>query len=193
MAASQLSSKPVLALLQLLLLAAVAAMQLRSSSSSSSEAAASSSRSAAAAAVNQVSKGNLTPKSPFSDAGGPAPAAAAAADDDGAHNNNSSSSSVAGGEDVTCCGWSLRLVAGDVVSVPGRHLQLQIAMARADRGLTALRQRMASMNLSIGRCVENVLGAGIGALRRYRVLLFLKFAGWFSCLAGRRLVTSLGT
>jgi hypothetical protein len=47
----------------------------------------------------------------------------------------------------------LQLVAGDVVSVPGRHLQLQIAMARADKGLTALRQRMASMNLSMGECV----------------------------------------
>jgi hypothetical protein len=38
------------------------------------------------------------------------------------------------------------------VSVPGRHLQLQIAMARADKRLTALRQRMASMNLSMSKC-----------------------------------------
>jgi hypothetical protein len=50
------------------------------------------------------------------------------------------------------------LVAGDVVSVPGRHLQLQIAMARADKGLTALRQRMASMNLSMGECVRTWCG-----------------------------------
>jgi hypothetical protein len=58
---------------------------------------------------------------------------------------------------------SASLVAGDVVSVPGRHLQLQIAMARADKGLTALRQRMVSMNLSMGELIL-ALGAGIGAL-----------------------------
>jgi hypothetical protein len=49
------------------------------------------------------------------------------------------------------------------MSVPGRHLQLQIAMARADKGLTALRQRMASMNLSMGKCGQWWLGKPSGS------------------------------
>jgi hypothetical protein len=151
MAASQLSSRPAWALLQLLLLAAVAALQLRSSSSSSSVLhPASSSRAAAAA------NGSRTPKSVFSDAGTPTAAANStlAAAKQTAFGDSSSAAvaaAAAAGEDVTCCGWSLRLVSGDIVSVPGRHLQLQIALARADKGLTALRQRMASMNLSMGK------------------------------------------
>uniref|UniRef100_A0A383VP05 CRAL-TRIO domain-containing protein n=1 Tax=Tetradesmus obliquus TaxID=3088 RepID=A0A383VP05_TETOB len=158
MAGSQLSSKPAWALLQLLLLGAVAVLQLHSSSSSSRQLAGDR-RTTAAAAAKQAAAGSSGPKSVFNDAGGPDQAAADA---------GGSSSSSTPSEDVTCCGWSLRLVAGDVVAVPGRHLQLQIAMARADRGLTALRQRMASMNLSMGGAPPlaslSVTGGGVPTL-----------------------------
>jgi hypothetical protein len=56
-----------------------------------------------------------------------------------------SAGSWAAREGVSCCGWSLRLVASDVCSSPSRHLQLQVR-PRAGRD-TALCMLLARLGL----------------------------------------------
>lgn len=69
-------------------------------------------------------------------------------------------------DDITCCGWSMKLTSGDVVATPTTYLQLQIAMARADKGLTQMRQRMLSitqsMSMSMGGAGPPLSAAAAG-------------------------------
>eukprot|EP00878_Enallax_costatus_P017539 GHUV01018424.1.p1 GENE.GHUV01018424.1~~GHUV01018424.1.p1 ORF type:complete len:491 (+),score=185.01 GHUV01018424.1:369-1841(+) len=135
----QLSSSPFLAVLQLLLLTVLAAKALHSAyrreigldSINSSD------------SCNETNINAVTGGSPFP---------TAAADLAAAGNSFNPSDDPR----MACCGWSIRLVAGDVISNPSPYLQLQISMATADEGLVKLRQRIASLSVSCGGAVAQL-------------------------------------